>query len=115
METEIDALLSSGMAKQENEGKCTLAPPIPSIRHDMAPIITLYIGGQRTLLPNIDIDEMYSNLCELADDNDVFSTADKPQNTTRDSNEEFWREMEHSDDPFETVCHFLSRGYLDDI
>ena len=28
--------------------------------------------------------------------------------------EDFWREMERSDDPFETICFYLSKGYLED-
>jgi hypothetical protein len=83
MEMEIDALLSSGMSKKEGE------------------------GGPRSLLPNVDIDEMYSTLMEFADT--------KPQVTSNDLKEAFWREMEHSDDPFQTVCFFLSRGHLEDI
>ena len=88
---EIDALLSSGLRRKEE-------------------------GGQRSLLPNIDIDEMYSNLCEqLTSDNGSFSVETKQQPRNTDSKEAFWREMENSDDPFETICYFLSRGYLEDI
>lgn len=92
MEMEIDALLSSGNQKGGR------------------------VSGQRSLLPNIDIDEMYSKLCELADDSGAISAAAKQQNAGGDSKESFWREMEHSDgDPFETICYFLSRGHLEDL
>lgn len=91
LEMEIDALLSSGLRRKED-------------------------GGHRSLLPNIDIDEMYSNLCEqLSSDNMALSEITKPQQSSTDSKEAFWREMEHSDDPFETICYFLSRGHLEDI
>jgi hypothetical protein len=26
---------------------------------------------------------------------------------------ESWREMEHADDPFETMCFYISKGYLE--
>lgn len=88
---EIDAVLSSGLHRREE-------------------------GGQRSLLPNIDIDDMYSNLCEQhTSDSGSFSAETKPQPRNTDSKEAFWREMENSDDPFETICYFLSRGYLEDI
>ena len=57
---------------------------------------------------------MYSNLCELSDDNGAFTTA-TDVNSANNSKEAFWREMEHSEDPLETVCYFLSRGHLDKI
>jgi hypothetical protein len=29
--------------------------------------------------------------------------------------EDFWREMERSEDPFETVCFYISKGYLGNV
>jgi hypothetical protein len=60
---------------------------------------------------------MYSTLCELADENGFPSAAGTKQSYAGrpDSKEDFWREMEHSDDPFETMCFFISKGYLDNI
>jgi len=60
---------------------------------------------------NVDIDDIYSRLLGLSEG---------PQQAQRDSverqemkKEEFWREMEHSEDPFETICFFISKGYLE--
>lgn len=88
---EIDALLSSGTSKKDGKG-----------------------GDRGSLLPNVDIDEMYSMLCETTDGSGDFSAA-KSLNAGGDSKEDFWREMEGCDDPFETICHFLSRGYIDGV
>ena len=59
----------------------------------------------------MDIDDIYSRLLGLSEG---------PQQAQRDSverqemkKEEFWREMEHSEDPFETICFFISKGYLE--
>ncbi|KAL7480003.1 hypothetical protein ACHAW6_005715 [Cyclotella cf. meneghiniana] len=93
MEMEIDALLSSGAPKKDDD------------------------DGHRTLYPHVDIDGMYSTLCELAEDSGFPSAAGTKHNIAGilDSKEDFWREMEHSDDPFETMCFFISKGYLDNI
>jgi hypothetical protein len=57
---------------------------------------------------------MYSNLCELADD--THSAMGRDQNLGEPgSKEEFWRELEHSDDPFETMCFFIAKGHIEDI
>ena len=69
---------------------------------------------RKTALPNGDIDEMYSDLCEVADTS--ITSADAGNIFGRnDSREEFWREMEHSDDPFETLCFYISKGYLEGV
>ena len=60
----------------------------------------------------MNIDEMYANLCQLEEEG-------KSTTTNFDNNdalkEDFWREMEHSDDPFETICFYMSKGYLENI
>lgn len=65
-----------------------------------------------------DIDEMYANLCRLEE---------KEVNTGNEGvdrgfggeheimREDFWREMENSENPFETICFFISKGYLKNI
>jgi len=74
--------------------------------------------GKKNALPNVDIDEMYSNLCQLEEEEGISSAQ---YSTTANSGvemmrEDFWREMEqHSDDPFETICFYISKGYLENI
>ncbi|KAL7519152.1 hypothetical protein ACHAWX_003945 [Stephanocyclus meneghinianus] len=87
MEMEIDALLSSWAPKKDDED------PIFAISTNE--------DGHRTLLPHVDIDGMYSTLCELAEDSLFHSAGGTKHNTAGrpDSKEDFWREMEHSDDP----------------
>jgi hypothetical protein len=54
-------------------------------------------GGQQSLLPNVE-NVFHSSY-------GTFRT--KQQVTSNDSRESFWREMEHSDYPFQTVCFFF--------
>jgi hypothetical protein len=65
----------------------------------------------KNVAPNVDIDDIYLRLLSLSEG---------PQTHMMDSverqemkKEEFWREMEHSEDPFETICFFISKGYLE--
>ena len=58
----------------------------------------------------IDIDEMYSNLVQLEEEGKTSVDEVGKMDTMK---EDFWREMEHADDPFETMCFYISKGYLD--
>ena len=58
----------------------------------------------------IDIDEMYSNLVQLEEEGKPSVDEVGKMDTMK---EDFWREMEHADDPFETMCFYISKGYLD--
>jgi len=91
IELEINALLSPGSSTKESEGKL----------------------GQRNALPNVDIDEMYSKLQQLEEDGGMAGQTAAAVNDMM--KEDFWREMEHSDDPFETICFYISKGYLENI
>eukprot|EP00571_Detonula_confervacea_P014445 CAMPEP_0172306174 /NCGR_PEP_ID=MMETSP1058-20130122/7296_1 /TAXON_ID=83371 /ORGANISM="Detonula confervacea, Strain CCMP 353" /LENGTH=1547 /DNA_ID=CAMNT_0013017977 /DNA_START=1 /DNA_END=4644 /DNA_ORIENTATION=- len=95
MELEINALLSPGSSEKNSE------------------------VVKKNILPNVDIDEMYSNLCQLEEDGPTgqSTTVDRGDELGRldITKEDFWREMEHSDDPFETICFYISKGYLENI
>ena len=83
------------------------------LRHNNTNIST---DGKKNILPNIDIDEMYSSLCELTEDDTGNSHVIEGEEFGRQvAKEEFWRNMEQSDDPFETICLYISRGTLEDI
>ena len=62
---------------------------------------------------------MYSNLCRLEEDgiSEQSAAAGGGEQFERLEmmKEDFWREMEHSDDPFETICFYISKGYLENI
>ena len=58
---------------------------------------------------------MYTNLSELDDETEAQSVVKRTHHGSNDAKETFWRELEKSDDPFQTMCFFLSTGYLDDI
>ena len=68
-------------------------------------------------LPNVDIDEMYLNFCQLEEDGmrEQSTSANQSEEFDRQDmmKENFWREMEISGDPFETICFYISKGYLE--
>lgn len=67
---------------------------------------------KKSALPNIDIDEMYANLLQLEEEGKFPSP---PTSLTETQKEGFWREIELSDDPFETIAFYISKGYLSNI
>ncbi|KAL9180902.1 hypothetical protein ACHAXT_009707 [Thalassiosira profunda] len=99
MESEIDALRSPGTSAAEADGDG---------------------GRRRSALPNVDIDDMYSKLCRREEEEGGPPSAPFPARGGDDASrsearkEDFWREMERSDDPFETICFYMSKGYLED-
>ena len=63
--------------------------------------------------PNVDIDDVYSRLLSFSDGSQAqMIESDDLQETKK---EEFWRELEQSEDPFETICFFISKGYLENV
>lgn len=66
------------------------------------------IGG-----PNVDIDDIYAKLLSSSEGSQphMIESVERQQM----KKEEFWREMENSEDPFETICFFISKGYLDNV
>ena len=57
--------------------------------------------------------DIYSRLLSLSEGPQQLQTDSLEQQEMK--KEEFWREMDHSDDPFETICFFISKGYLDNV
>jgi len=62
--------------------------------------------SNKSSLQEINIEEMYSTLMQSSHDH---STEKK----TETSSEEFWREMGHSEDRFETITRFFAKGIID--
>ena len=58
---------------------------------------------------------MYSNLRELTDGKTDQTLASEGSGFGKQGSEEFWREMEQSDDPFDTICFYISKGHLENI
>jgi len=71
--------------------------------------------AKKTILPYVDIDEMYSNLCQLEEEGSNGQSRGIELESIDAMKEDFWREMERSDDPFETICFYISKGYLENI
>ena len=73
-------------------------------------VLTNILLADKQKALKIDIDEMYSNLVQLEEEGKPSVDEVGKMDTMK---EDFWREMEHADDPFETMCFYISKGYLD--
>ena len=119
MEHEINSLLDPGSPGKSSEGK--VLNHINFLLYNLCQSIAIRfrpdsLGGKKSALPNIDIDEMYSNLRRLEEEGmGLQSNANEDFARLDMMKEDFWRDMEHSDDPFDTVCHFMSKGYTGNL
>ena len=59
-------------------------------------------------------DSLDSKLCELEEEG-VGPGRSEDLRSLEVMAEDFWREMEHTVDPFETICFYITKGYLDKI
>ena len=59
------------------------------------------------VMPRINIEEMYTKVRMTLDDND---RTDGDAELTR---EQFWREMDQSEDSFQTIARFFSKGVIE--
>jgi len=62
--------------------------------------------NNKSNLQEINIEEMYSTLIQSSHDH-------SNEKKTEASSEEFWREMGHSEDRFETIARFFAKGIID--
>jgi hypothetical protein len=75
-------------------------------------LLSLETSTKKKVGPNVDIDDIYSRLLSLSEGPQAHNVIDSVERQEM-KKEEFWREMEHSEDPFETICFFISKGYLE--
>jgi len=62
---------------------------------------------------DIDVDEMYARLRTSMEEGGSAGTVPPSQeNRTLQAREAFWREMNQSEDRFETICKFFSKGII---
>lgn len=64
-------------------------------------------ASQSESTPHINIDEIYAKLRASVDDG-----ASSAENKSQQSSEAFWREMDHSEDRFETIARFFAKGVI---
>jgi hypothetical protein len=113
METEIETLLAS-TTPQRSEGK--------KHSHSFAILFHNFVVTDRkdfdifvcvdlkNAIPHINIEKMYAHLRESLDEkSNVNATA---ENKTETAQEEFWREMEHSEDRFDTISRYFGKGII---
>lgn len=56
--------------------------------------------------PRINVEEMYAKVRMTLDD------SDKMENKTDLSREAFWREMDQSEESFQTIARFFAKGVI---
>mmetsp|Transcript_9317 Transcript_9317/g.13380 ORF Transcript_9317/g.13380 Transcript_9317/m.13380 type:complete len:597 (-) Transcript_9317:482-2272(-) len=82
MEAEIDSLLSASALH---------APPEDVLRSPLA---------------HVNIEEMYNTVRETIEDTAVYVS------NSENIQEEFWRDMNHSEDRFDTIAHYFGKGIM---
>ena len=110
MELEINSLLCPGTPDNDSEGMCSMCELNVSKLSRIFLMLTNILLADKQKALKIDIDEMYSNLVQLEEEGKTSVDEVGKMDTMK---EDFWREMEHADDPFETMCFYISKGYLD--
>mmetsp|Transcript_33717 Transcript_33717/g.44686 ORF Transcript_33717/g.44686 Transcript_33717/m.44686 type:complete len:84 (+) Transcript_33717:1976-2227(+) len=82
MEAEIDSLLSASALH---------APPEDVLKSPLA---------------HVNIEEMYNTVRETIEDTAVYVS------NSENIQEEFWRDMNHSEDRFDTIAHYFGKGIM---
>jgi hypothetical protein len=76
-------------------------------------------SNKTSSIPDVNIDEINSFLNRLEEEQrmelSLSSNRDGEFEVSEVMREDFWREMEQSDDNFETISWFLSKGFLIDM
>ena len=74
-------------------------------RHPSLLTLIILAEAKKSLLPSIDIESMYDQLREYL--NKASNDYD-----TIGAQEEFWREIEHMENKFDTITQFLRKGII---
>lgn len=94
----------------ELEINSLLSPGLPEKKHR---------SSKASSILDVNIDEINSYLSRLEEEQRVehslSSNRDGELKVSEVMREDFWREMEQSDDNFETISWFLSKGFLVDL
>jgi len=106
METEIKSLLSSKGSSIESKGKIytNLFTSLLSFIYYFYFFLNTFNEDQYPRNSEIDVQDLYTTLKE--------SQENEGNSNPMNSEEEFWREIEHAEDRFETIARFFSRGII---
>jgi len=73
-------------------------------------------SSETSSIPDVNIDEINSYISRLEEEqraeHNLSSNRDGEFEVSEMMREDFWREMEQTDDNFETISWFLSKGFL---
>jgi hypothetical protein len=101
MEAEVEDLLRSSQPVPSGKGK------LKNVLDLIAPVAHKDAETNSEVLPRINIEEMYSKVRMTLDEG---GRVDGDAEQTR---EQFWREMDQSEDSFHTIARFFSKGVIE--
>ena len=105
METEVEELLRSSQSIPSSKG--TLVNITSKFFHSFP---TETDNNQETnveVMPRINIEEMYARVRMTLDD------SDKMEGDAEQTREQFWRELDQSEDSVQTIARFFSKGVIE--
>jgi hypothetical protein len=105
MEAEVDSLLRASQAVPSSKGT-SFVVPTPAIQQSSLSFFTGLNQEGEHISPKINIEEMYSKVRMALDD------GEKTESKTELSREAFWREMDQSEDSFQTIARFFAKGVI---
>jgi hypothetical protein len=105
METEVESLLKASQSLPLSKGTFSDAANVISPSGSSSLVTPQKDTGEQ-VSPRINIEEMYSKVRMASDDNE------KTESKTELSREAFWREMDQSEDSFQTIARFFAKGVI---
>jgi hypothetical protein len=105
MEAEVDSLLRASQAIPSSKGT-SFVVSTPAIQQSSLNFFTDFNQDGEHISPKINIEEMYSKVRMALDD------GEKTESKTELSREAFWREMDQSEDSFQTIARFFAKGVI---
>jgi hypothetical protein len=107
METEIESLLRASQSLPSTKGAfCAKQTPTYCIANDPHTTFTPLVEAGEQVSKRTNIEEMYSKVRMAVDD------GEKVESKAELSREAFWREMDQSEDSFQTIARFFGKGVI---
>jgi hypothetical protein len=112
MEVEVEGLLKASVLSPTLEGRCGQCPYLSCFRHlNRHGLCDRFSGSlSQAGSPRLNIEDMYTKLMLSMEDED--SSTSKSENKTNQSREAFWREINQSEERFETIARFFAKGII---
>ena len=106
MEEEVESLLRASQSLPSSSKGMLPGLQTSSLSKSISSPSPFCIGTDKKLSPRINVEEMYAKVRMTLDD------SEKMENKTDLSREAFWREMDQSEESFQTIARFFAKGVI---